>query len=408
MGILSPATFGYEWEILVLKPDLSLADSADVEWLGRKIRNKFPWSRTGHDYLGWGREGRLLEIRSGILTSYEQLVQQTKEQIEEAREICRDKGWLLLPAGSHPAIGIAVGLHVHTGTIYNFLLATHNADILIKYAPCFAALAANSPVWGTGLVGEFKSYRVLRYADYASTVRTIAMPGVEQLSWGGDVCVKTDVHSTVELRIGDSPLSEEFVNQYVGFVSSFFAGFLKKSNESFSKSLYLEYIENRFRAAKYGLQAKFIWEGKERDVVDILWDMIDTADLRSIGCRDLSLIEDMLQKRETQADFCLFINNFQRDAFALTREMVNLTGREPSFSYYLKHAKKLPCLNPLDIDELILSSITRETPITYIYEILNLPYSVLTQKLDNLMKDGKIKRERIPEYGERYTRLGFS
>ncbi|OYD14221.1 hypothetical protein CH333_08675 [candidate division WOR-3 bacterium JGI_Cruoil_03_44_89] len=404
MGMFKPVTFGYEWETLVLKPDLSLTENRDVEWLARRIRNKFPWSRTGTDYLGWGREGRLLEIRSGILESYTQLVEETHHQLDEIRKVCRDKGWVFLPIGSHPVIGNAVGLHVHTGSIYDFPVATGIADVLIKYAPCFAALASNSPIWGRNLKREFKSYRVMRYADYDSTVRRITRPDVAQFVWGDDVCVKTDIHSTIELRIGDSASSEEFVNQYVAFVIAFVVGFLKKNTQRFSKNLYLEYIENRFRAARYGLQARFAWDGEERDVVDILWDMMDTAEFKAIGCSGLGLIEEMLRKHQTQADFCLFIHKFRDDVFELTRELGNLSERGNAFYDYLSDAPKLPSLEPLKIDDFILSSITKETPISYIYELLNLPYGVLTERLEKFIERGKIVRERTPEYGERYTR----
>ncbi len=404
MGTFEPITFGYEWETLILKPDLSLAENRDVEWLGRYIRNRFPWSRTGIDYLGWGREGRLLEIRSGILKSYTQLVEETYLQIEEIRRVCKEKEWIFLPAGSHPAIGNAVGLHVHMGSIYDFSVATRIADVLIKYAPCFSALASNSPIWGTDLKREFKSYRVLRNADYNSTVRRISREGIAQFFWGDDVCVKTDIHSTIELRIGDSASSEELTKQYVAFVIAFVIGFLKKNTQRFSKNLYIEYIENRFQAARYGLQARFTWDGKDRNVVDILWDMMDTADFKAIGCNGLGLIEEMLQKRQTQADFCLFIHKFHGDVFELTRELGNLTGRENAFRDYLSKAPQLPSLEPLRIDDFILSYITKETPISYIYELLNLPYGVLTERLAKLIKEGKIIRERTPEYGERYTR----
>jgi hypothetical protein len=403
MGVFNPVTFGYEWETLILKSNLSLLGPRDVEWLTSLLRNKFPWSRTGPEYPGWGREGRLLEIRPGILKLYNQLVEETRLQIEEIKRICKDKGWTFLPAGSHPAIGNAVGLHVHIGSIYDFPLATKIADILIKYAPPFAALASNSPIWGINLQGECKSYRVLRYAEYNSTVRRITREGVAQFIWGDDVCVKTDIHSTIELRIGDSASSMEFVNQYVAFVVGFIIGFLKNNKEKFSRNLYTEYIENRFRAARYGLQARFIWNGKERDVVDILWDMMDIADLNSIGCSGLSLIEEMLQKHQTQADFCLFINKFCGDAFKLTRELGNIIERGNPFRDYLKSAPKLPTLEPIKIDDLILSSVTKETPLSYIYELMSLPYSVLKKRLDGLVKEGKILRERTPEYGERYT-----
>ncbi len=404
MGILNPVTFGYEWETLVLKPDLSLINSSDVEWIARQLRNKFPWSRTGYDYLGWGREGRLLEVRSGILKSYNQLVERTHKQVEEVRKICKDKDWLFLPIGSHPAMGNAVGLHVHIGSIYDFPLATQNADVLVKYAPPFAALAANSPIWGMELSGEFKSYRVLKYAEYNSTVRRIVKPGMEQFVWGDDVCVKTDIHSTIELRIGDSALSLEFANQFVAFVSAFIIGFLKKNKQKFTKTLYLEYIENRFRAAKYGLQAKFVWDGKERDVSCILQEMMEMADLDAIKCHGLGLLKEMLRKRQTQADLCLFLNRYERDAFGLTKRLANLTIKGDYFPDYIRAAQRLPPLKLLNIEDMILSCITKETPISYIYELLNLPYAVLNKRLGRFIKEGKIIRERAPEYGERYTK----
>ncbi len=405
MGKLNPITFGYEWETLILKPDLSIVEDRDIEWLGRHLRNKFPWSRTGYDYLGRRMDGRLLEIRTGILTSYEQLIEQTHLQLEEIKRICRNKKWTFLTVATHPAIGNAVGLHIHIGSIYEFVNATEIADVLIKYAPCFAALAVNSPIWSMYEKEEFKSYRVLHHADYCTNVRRISNPEVVQWSWGDDVCVKTDVHSTIELRITDAVSSEELLYQFIAFVVAFVIGFLKTNSQRFSKNLYLEYIENRFRAARCGLQARLKWDGEERDVTDILWDMMDIADFKSIGGGEVGFIKEMLNKRQTQADFCMFIYKYHNDLFQLTRELGNIMKRKNSFLDYLKKAPVLDTLEPINIDDFILSYITRETPLSHIYELLYLPYGVLNERLNKLIKAGKITRERTPEYGERYTRI---
>ncbi len=402
---LNQITFGYEWEALVLKPDLTIVDDSDVKWIARHLRNKFTWSRTGYDDMGHRLQGNMLEIRSGIMTSYQELVEHTHLQLEEIRRVCKEKKWIFLPVGSHPAMGNAIGLHIHLGSIYEFALATDISNTLVNYAPCFAALSANSPIWGIDKQLEYKSYRVLHHADYCSIVRRFSDPELAQWTWGGDVCVKTDVHSTIELRLPDAASFEELSIQFVAFVTAFFVGYLKKKSHKFTKHQYLEYVENRMRSARYGLQARFRWDGKERDVTDILWDMMEMSDFNSIGCPGIGLIEDMLKKRQTQADFCMLIYKFHPEVFKFTKELANIVSRENSFRDYLKFAPKLPSLEASDLDEVILSYIKRETPLAYIYERIYLPYDILNQRLETLIREGKIVREQTPEYGERYTKI---
>ncbi len=404
MNKFSPLTFGYEWETLLLKSNLMFLEKKDVEYMAHHLRKKFPWSRTGLDYIP-GFDARLLEIRSGILSSFDELKNRTDLQVKEIEKICKEKKWGFFPIGVHPAIGGAIGLHCHIGSIYDFADATRIANLLTIYAPAFAALSCNSSVWAPGESGEYKSYRILKYADYNSMVRRVSAPSIAQWSWGDDVCVKTDAHSTIELRIGDAASSRTFVSEYVAFVTAFITRFAEKGIPNFDQKLYIESIENRWKAAKYGLQAIFLWNGQQREITDILREMLNMADFKKIGCKGLSLIPKMIELKQTQADWQNFMHKFDKDHHRYAKTISNILNREDPFTKYLSSAPVLPSVKPMKIEDYILSYIGKETPIICIYELLQLPYYILNQKLKKLVKQGKIKRERSPEKCEYYSRL---
>ncbi|MCK4352987.1 hypothetical protein KAW65_06220 [candidate division WOR-3 bacterium] len=397
-----PLTFGYEWEALLLKPNLMPLDKREIEWMANRIREKLPWSRTGLDDMP-GFDAWLLEIRSGIMSSYDEMKERTHLQVQLIKKMAKFKDWTFFPCGSHPAFGNAIGLHVHIGTINKFESATCLANSLARYAPCFAALSSNSPVWGLES-REYKSYRVLKFADWCSVARVITDPEIAQFHWGDDVSVKIGMHPTIEFRIGDSSSSEQFVNEYVAFVVAFVSTFIKKEI-SFNKEQYIESILNRWRAAKYGLQAIFLWNGKEVPVTDILNDMLSKSDLKAIKCPGLNLIPKMLCLRQTQADFQLLIHSYNKDPHQFAKALSNLLSKKDQFKIYLKMAKKLPILEPISIDDYLLSKITIETPYEYLHTLTGLPYPILEQNLNKLEKSGKIKSEKIPEEGLVYTRI---
>ena len=397
----SETTFGHEWESLLLKPNLAIPESRDIREIANNVHSRVYGSETGVDHMH--RIGTMLEIRSKILRNAEELYKCTEEHIKAIYAECKKHKVLFLPCGTHPAFGNAVGLHVHIGTIYDSPDATRIANGLIRYIPCFAALSANSPIYGE-LIGEYKSYRILYHAQFCSMARAVMSPELAQWRWADDISVKVDWHSTIELRIGDSASSTQFVNEYVLFVVAFFLGAIEYLSSDIDEKSYEEYIVNRWRASKYGLQAIFEWDGESVPVTDILKEMLEISRFDLVGVKGLKLIPQMIEKRQTQADWQLSIYKEINDPFAYTGLLVDLIKAGDPFVDYIEKVDTLPLSEPQPIEDYILSHIAKETPYTVLYELLLLPYSILDRYLDNLVKSGKIKMHCDPRYGKRFTR----
>lgn len=406
--MFEPRTFGYEWETWVLKQNMMPVDKKDVAWLAYTLRERLPWSRTGMD---WSRlfNYNLLELRSGIMRSWEELQSRTKASLEEVLKLCEEKNWVFLPSGCHPAFGGAAGLHIHIGSVHEYELATRFANDMARYAPVFAALMANSPVWGNEF-GEFKTYRVLKYAEWCSVPRRIVDPRMAQWSWGDDVCVKIGMKPTVEIRIADCPFSPRLLNEYVALGVGLFLGLSESRNpRELSHRDYIDSLVNRWRAAKYGLQAEFVRDGGLEDVSQLVKELLRIAEpgLEQIGTgpEELGLIRVMAESHQTQADFQSLVHRRNRDPHRFSRELANILGRGDPFREYLEIAPPLRPVEPMEVEDYILSKIGIETPYSCLQELLGLPHAALEERLEKLEADGKITVERTPEKGALYSSL---
>lgn len=398
-----PLTFGYEWETLILKPNMMLIDEEDVEWFSRELRRRLSWSRTGLDILR-RTHSKLLEIKSGIMKSYDELIERTATQFKEVGRICSEKGWVFFPVGSHPAFEGAVGFHVHIGSLYQRDYATGLANILSKYAPALAALMANSPVWGPLETSGYKSRRVFRSADWCSTVTAIMDPDLAQPMWGNDVSVTLGMKPTIEVRIGDSPFSKDLLNEYTIFVTALVSAI--PESEQITKEEYIESIENRWRSAKDGLQATFSWKGEPKEVREIIYELLERVEpgYKRVGARPPRLIPLMLEKRLTQADLQIEFYRINPDAHSMAKDLANLIRDEDCFQRYLETAETKGCIPMRNLEDEILSVIGEETPFWYIHGSFPFPFRWLERLLRRLENEGKVRSERTPEKGILYTR----
>lgn len=404
--MFEPYTFGYEWETWILKPNMMPIEKKEIEWLAAQMREKLPWSRVGKD---WSREFDcvFLELRSGIMRSWDELEERTEALVGEAAGVCREKDWVFLPSGCNPTFGGATGLHTHIGSINEYGMATRFANDMARYACALAALMANSPVWGTES-GEFKSYRVQKYAEFCSIPRRIVDPEFAQWSWGDDVCVKIGAKPTVEIRIGDGPSSSRLAKEYVALgVGLFFSLSEKGQPRKLGRIDYIESLINRWRAAKYGLQARFSWGGETVDASYLVEEILQIAEfgLRKIGTslENLWLIRKMVDKRQTQADFQSLIAKRNGDPHRFSRELANLLSRGDPFQEYLEMAQPLDSVEPMKVEDYLLSKVAVDTPYSYLHELLFLPHAVLQENLSKLESEGKIELKKSPEKGVLYS-----
>ena len=378
-------TIGYEWETLLLNKYGLPLKFEEIEHFISKIRNEVPSSRTGVDWVP-RLDRALFEIRSGVLRNRVELEERTIKTVKATLELAKKEEFRFLPLGSYPPVGSAVGFHIHTGSWEKTEGLQEIANSLYPYVPCFAALSVNSPFWGMNPShppSEVKSYR-LKYHAQLMSIPYYCAPDLSYLSWEPDITVKFLSHPTIELRIPDTPLSMEFVCEITVFVSSFIRESIKHL-KPFSKQNFTEGIDNRIRAMRDGLQAIFLWEGKERKVTEILNEMIKTAypTLKAIGYEELPLIKKMIRKRQTQADFLSYLfNNYNGDIYDFTTYLSSgLNLLKNPFQRYLNFIPKLPTKDLMDINEYLLSMIGKRTRYGILYRVLYQPTDVFEKRV---------------------------
>ncbi len=405
---LEPFTFGYEWETYITGEDMLPIPAEDVIALGDRVQSEVPESRTGMDHVR-GLSTKLLEIRSGILTDFTELERRTRRLFETTRRLAEEKKYVLLPIGANPLFGTAVGFHLHLGSIFSFREARQFSYLYIPYLPAIAALMANSPFWGyLEKPGDFKSYRLKYFADWCSIAVTVFQEEFLQFMWGNDIQIKGYQKPTVEIRIMDSPTSPSLLVETVVLLVSF-AQYLAENAKpcEVKKELYIEYLLNRWRAAKFGLQAVFDWKGsKKRPASDVIREILELSApyYRNCGIERLPLIEKMADKNVTQADFLLSLYD-GGDLHVYLRNLANILKRDPDpFPEFLDNAEPLPEIYSGSIEDVILEAIDVETPFRVLYEVFELPYTVLEDILLKLEREGKIEIIRSPEKGLLFTR----
>jgi hypothetical protein len=283
---------------------------------------------------------------------------------------------------------------------------------MMRYVPVFIAIAANSPVYRF-MSGEYKSYRISTNADWCSDPQQPFHPRMGRGTWGEDVTVKVWWNNTIELRCCDSASDLNLMCELTLLTAGLMYGL--------SRNLSVDTIEcteeevrstavNRWRACKYGLQAKLLWEGKEKPVTEVAHKVMSLADegmaVLGAGEKELRIIRRMLEKRQTQADFIAAVQKGEPDPHSLLRTLATIYDRDhDAFKRYLEMAPVLPVAEPMDIEEFLLSKITREmsafevgvrTPLS--------PYD-FDRVIEKLESEGKIRVEMDEKWGRRISRI---
>lgn len=403
--LFDPLTMGYDWEMAVLKQTMESAGDEKIIALSDEVRNALPWSRVGIDE-------DLLEARLGVVKSWDELVEKNVEYMKEARRLAARKKYLVLPIGARPTEECSIGSHIHTGTCSDLPRALALKNRMMKFVPVFISLAANSPIYRFAS-GEYKSYRISTNADWCSDPQQPFHPRMGRGTWGEDITVKVWWNNTIELRCCDSASDVNLMCELTLLSAGLMYGL--------SKDLDVETIEctsedvrwtaiNRWRASKYGLQAKLMWEGRERPAPEVAQMMIGLAEegMSILGAKrgDLSVIPRMLKKRQTQADFIIALEKSDPDPHRLLRTIATIYDRDhDAFKKYLEMAPTLPVLEPMSIEEFLLSKITREmsafevgvrTPLS--------PYD-LDRLIEKLEASGEVKVEMDERWGRRISRI---
>jgi glutamate---cysteine ligase / carboxylate-amine ligase len=214
------------------------------------------------------------------------------------------------------------GLHVHVG-MQSRELGLHLANELRYFLPHVYALSTNSPFWEGRNTG-FKSFRTKVFDKFPRTGIPDSFESIEEYENYIKLLIKTGcidnakkiwwdlrVHpffNTIEFRICDVPMLLDETIAIAAVFQALCAKLykLRLQNLNFIRYKRVLINENKWRAARYGLDGKMIDFGKEtevetRDLVLELLDFIDDV-VDELGSRkDIDYIKTML-KNGTGAD----------------------------------------------------------------------------------------------------------
>lgn len=225
------------------------------------------------------------------------------------------------------------GLHVHVG-VEDKSMAVHLVNSLRYFLPHFYALSTNSPFWEGRNTG-FKSFRTKVFDKFPRT----GIPGIFQTyseyQHYLDILVKTKcidnpkkiwwdvrIHPffpTIEVRICDVPLTIQETVCITALIQATVAKLYKLRLQNLNFMNYHRALinENKWRAARYGVDGKMIDFGKEEEVDSkyLIRELIDFVDdvVDDLGSRhEIEKIEDIL-KNGTGADRQIAIYNKNKD-----------------------------------------------------------------------------------------------
>jgi carboxylate-amine ligase len=226
------------------------------------------------------------------------------------------------------------GLHVHVG-IQSREMAIQIANQARYFLPHIYALSANSPFWEGRNTG-YKSFRTKVFDKFPRTgipdyfysiedydnyvkllVKTNCIDNAKKIWW--DIRVHP-FFETIEFRICDCPTLVDETMALVALFQAVCAKLYKLRQQNMNFITYNRALinENKWRAARYGIDGKMIDFGKQLEVNTraLILELLDFIDdvVDDLGCRDdLAYVHNILDNG-TGADRQLEVYN-QRNNF---------------------------------------------------------------------------------------------
>ena len=209
------------------------------------------------------------------------------------------------------------GLHVHVG-IEDRETAIHMMNHARYFLPHILALSTNSPFW-LGMNTGLKSYRCKVFDKFPRTNIPDYFP-----SWGEyenfiKLLIKTNCidnakkiwwdirphpfFNTIEFRVCDIPMRADETIALAALIQATVAKLYKlyAANQGFRLYRRALIMENKWRAARYGLEGKLIDFGKQKEVpardlvheyLDFVDDVLDELDSRE----EINYIHNILER----------------------------------------------------------------------------------------------------------------
>ena len=208
------------------------------------------------------------------------------------------------------------GMHVHVG-VPNREVGIHVLNTVRYFLPHIFALSTNSPFWEGRKTG-YKSFRTKVFdkfprtgiPDYFSSaaeydsyinllIKTNCIDNGKKIWW--DIRLHP-FFETIEFRICDVPMRVDETIALAALMQAVVAKVFKLMKSNINFRLYHRNLinENKWRAARYGIEGKLIDFGKEEEVecrsliyelLDFVDDVVDDLDSR----HEISYVEKMMQ-----------------------------------------------------------------------------------------------------------------
>jgi len=266
-------------------------------------------------------------------------------QGERYREIVKDMQQLA-------RANLIFGLHVHVG-IPNREAAIHVMNQARYFLPHIYALSVNSPFW----VGQDTGLKGYRLKVFERFPRTGIPDAFESLSEYEDYCkllVKTgcidnakkiwwDIRlhpffDTLEVRVCDAQTRVDDTLAIAALIQAIVAKLFKLLRQNTTFRIYRRRLldENRWRAARYGIQGKLIDFGKETEVEEqsLLNELLEfvASEINEFGThREMAHIERIMREG-TGADRQLATWKQTRDMKAVVDQIVAETYEDLNVS----------------------------------------------------------------------------
>jgi carboxylate-amine ligase len=338
------STLGVEWELaLVDRYNGELVPVASEVLRGVSRNHPELQDDDEHPHIKQELLLNTVELVTGICTTVEEAKEDLSRSLAAVREVTDPMGVELFCAGSHPFSApraqqvtdkeryaklidrtqwwgrqmVIYGVHVHVG-LDSRDKALPVVDGLTNYFPHFQALSASSPFWGGEDTG-YASQRALMFqqlptaglpfhfddwAAYESYVQDMSTTGVidavSEIRW--DIRPVGNL-GTVEMRVCDGLSTLQDVGAVAALTQCLVHEFSQTLDAGGSiPTMQPWHIqENKWRAARYGLDAIIILDakGNEQLVTEHLVEVLDRLEpiAAKLGCSsELADVEGILQR----------------------------------------------------------------------------------------------------------------
>jgi carboxylate-amine ligase len=284
----------------------------------------------------------VVEVGTGVCKNVKDAKAEVRQLRTEMVKLAHENGLLLAAGATHPfadwraqeiypderyhqvvedmqlvaRANLIFGLHVHVG-MEDRETTIHLMNSMRYFLPHLLALSANSPFW-LGMNTGLKSYRCKVFDKFPRTnipdtftgwsdfenfvnllIRTKCIDNAKKIWW--DIRPHP-FFNTLEIRICDIPLRLDETIALAALIQATVVKLYKlhSRNQSFRQYSRALIMENKWRAARYGISGKLIDFGKEcevaeRDLIleylEFVDDVVDELDSRE----EVAYVHSMLQ-----------------------------------------------------------------------------------------------------------------